>query len=296
LIVRLIVGLALDDAGFAEIANCVVPVTATFNVPEEDPSVFVSPRYCALNECVPTIGRKLDADAAVTVMFPVVPPVTGTGLPSAAPSTTNWTFPVGVPPVTVELRVMLPVEATLVVDTVTCVTVAVLVLPPPLPPPQPRVKLNTHAKPIPSAERYRLRLGSTSSKKAIKPVIALNVHQPPLPEGATGRSDAWKFCVSGKFMAVVAEDGPATLMDSVPVPFAPPPGTAMLKAPQVTPGTVVPQVIATPAFVNPPVGVSVTVDVPLLPAVAVAADPPKVKLPVCTVATFTVIAGAVEVA
>jgi hypothetical protein len=79
-------------------------------------------------------------------------------------------------------------------------------------------------------------------------------------------------------MAVVVEDGAATLTVSVPVPF-PLLGTVMFRAPQVTPGKAVPHVIAT-LPVNPLVGVSVIVEVPLLPAVAVAAVPPNVKLPV----------------
>jgi len=80
-------------------------------------------------------------------------------------------------------------------------------------------------------------------------------------------------------MAVVVEDGAATLTVSVPVPFPPPVGTVMFRAPQVTPGKAVPQVIAT-LPVNPLVGVSVIVDVPLPPAVAVAAVPLNEKLPV----------------
>ena len=79
-------------------------------------------------------------------------------------------------------------------------------------------------------------------------------------------------------MAVVVEDGAATFTVSVPVAL-PLPDTGMLSAPHVTPGKVVPQVIATPLFVNPPVGVSVIVDVPLLPAVTVAAVPASEKLP-----------------
>jgi len=91
-------------------------------------------------------------------------------------------------------------------------------------------------------------------------------------------------------MAVVVEDGASTLTVSVPVPFPPPLGTVTFSAPQVTPGKVVPHVIAT-GPVNPPIGVSVIVDVPLLPAVAVAAVPAKVKLPVCVCVTVTVIPG-----
>jgi len=82
-------------------------------------------------------------------------------------------------------------------------------------------------------------------------------------------------------MAVVVEDGAATLTVNVPVPF-PLLGTVMFRAPQVTPGTAVPQEIAT-LPVNPPVGVNVIVDVPLLPAVTgvgVTVVPTSVKLPV----------------
>ena len=88
---------------------------------------------------------------------------------------------------------------------------------------------------------------------------------------------ARKFRGSDKFMAVVAEDGPATLIASCPVPF-PPPGTGTLRAVQLTPGKVVPHVIATlPA--NPPVGVTVIVDIPLLPAVTGVAAPLTVNDP-----------------
>jgi len=166
-------------------------------------------------------------------------------------------------------------------DTVTCVTVGVVPPPPPpppLPPPQPRVKLNTHIKASPSAARYRFRPGTNSNKIAARPVPPLSVHHPPLRLGAVGKMAARKFCVSGKFMAVVVEDGAATLTVSVPVPF-PLLGTVTFRAPQVTPGKAVPHVIAT-LPVNPPVGVSVIVDVPLPPAVTVAAVPAKLKLPV----------------
>jgi hypothetical protein len=65
-------------------------------------------------------------------MFPVVPFATG-AVPRIAPSTRNSTFPVGVPPVTVALTVMLVVgaAATFVDDTVRCVTVGVVPPPPP---------------------------------------------------------------------------------------------------------------------------------------------------------------------
>lgn len=77
-------------------------------------------------------------------------------------------------------------------------------------------------------------------------------------------------------MAVMEEDGPITLIVSWPVPFAPPEGTLTLRAEQLTPGRVVPQVIAT-FPVKPPLGVTVIVEVPLAPAVAVTALPAIVK-------------------
>jgi hypothetical protein len=89
-------------------------------------------------------------------------------------------------------------------------------------------------------------------------------------------------------MAVIVEDGAATLTTSVPVPFPPPLGTVTFSAPQVTPGTVVPQLIAT-LPVKPPVGVNVIVELPLPPAVTVTPDPASVndppELPVVTVIT-----------
>jgi len=44
LIVKLIVGLAFDDPGVAEIGSVVGPVTVTFNVPDDDARVVASPR------------------------------------------------------------------------------------------------------------------------------------------------------------------------------------------------------------------------------------------------------------
>ncbi len=85
--------------------------------------------------------------------MPVVPPETGAALPRATPSAMNCTVPAGVPPVTVALTVRLPLDATLVAETVRWVTVAVL---PPLllpEPPQPRVKLKTQTSPSPNAAR-----------------------------------------------------------------------------------------------------------------------------------------------
>jgi len=89
------------------------------------------------------------------VILPVVPPLTGTAVPAAAPSTKNCTLPVGVPPVTAALTVIIPVDATFVADTVSWVVVAVggVTPPPVLPPPQPSVKLSMHTRPRPSAAR-----------------------------------------------------------------------------------------------------------------------------------------------
>jgi len=75
------------------------------------------------------------------------------------------------------------------------------------------------------------------------------------------------------------EDGPVTLMVSWPEPFPPPVGTMTLRAEQLTPGRVVPQVIAT-LPVNPPLGVTVIAELPVVPpAVTVAATPATVKVP-----------------
>jgi len=68
-------------------------------------------------------------------------------------------------------------------------------------------------------------------------------------------------------------------------------------APQVTPGTVVPQLIAT-LPVNPPVGVNVIVELPLPPAVTVTADPasvndPPLELPVTVIVVEALTAEAV---
>src|SRR5208282_3241348 len=99
--------------------------------------------------------------------------------------------------------------------------------PPPLPPPQPRVKLNTHIRASPSAALYRFRPGTKSKRMAARPVPPLSVHQPLLPLGAVRRTAARKLCVSRKSMAVIAVEGAATLIVSVPVPFPPPLGTVM---------------------------------------------------------------------
>ena len=112
---------------------------------------------------------------------------------------------------------------------------------------------------------------------AARPVPPLSVHQPALALGEAGRLAARKLWGSVRFMAVMEEDGPVTLIVSWPGPFPPPVGTMTLRAEQLTPGRVVPQVIAT-LPVNPPLGVTVMVDVPVAPAVAVAAVPAMVKL------------------
>ena len=89
-------------------------------------------------------------------------------------------------------------------------------------------------------------------------------------------------------MAMVEEDGAATETVSVPVA-----GlalvTLMLRAAQLTPGNA-PQVMAT-LPVNPPLGVTVTVDVPELPAVTVTG-----VAVIETGVTFTVMAVEVDVA
>jgi hypothetical protein len=90
-------------------------------------------------------------------------------------------------------------------------------------------------------------------------------------------------------MAVMEVEGALTLIASCPVALAPPLGTVTLRGEQLTPGKVAPQVIAT-LPVNPPVGVSVIAELPLLPAVTVAAAPARAKEPLLV--TVTVIAGA----
>jgi hypothetical protein len=192
------------------------------------------------------------------------------------------------------------VAANFVVDTVICVVVGVVPPPPPplLPPPQPRVKLNTHISPIPSAARYRFRPGKNSRKMAARPVPALSVHNPVRTLAARGSVAARNSCVSGIFIAVVVVDGAATFTVSDPVPFPPPLVTGMLSAPQVTPGTVVPQLITTPVLVNPPLGVNVIVDVPLPPAITLTLDPARLYEPpevpwVTVIGTAALIAEAV---
>lgn len=69
------------------------------------------------------------------------------------------------------------------------------------------------------------------------------------------------------------------------------PVTLMVKGVQVTPGgNPVPEHITCTFPVKPPLGVTVIVDVPLLPAVTVAGVPVTVKLPALVV-TFIVIAA-----
>src|ERR1035437_9593191 len=118
------------------------------------------------------MGRNAGALAAVTVMLPVVPLVTGAKPPIAAPSTRNWAFPVGVPPLTVALTVIDPFAATFVLETVRCVLVATGGVPPPPPlppppPPQPAVKPRTQIRPSAIAARARLRGTNSSSSTAI---------------------------------------------------------------------------------------------------------------------------------
>lgn len=116
------------------------------------------------------MGRNAGALAAVTVMLPVVPLVTGAKPPSAAPSTRNWTLPLGVPPVTVALTVIVPFDATFVLVTVSCVLVAtgggVPPPPPPLPPPQLVVKQIKQSRIKPRVTREYLRGRESSSKTA----------------------------------------------------------------------------------------------------------------------------------
>jgi hypothetical protein len=68
------------------------------------------------------------------------------------------------------------------------------------------------------------------------------------------------------------------LIASCPVPFPPPLGTVTLRAVQLTPGKVVPQVIAT-VPVNLLVGVTVIIELPLAPAVTGVAAPLTVNEP-----------------
>src|SRR5271165_6942628 len=116
------------------------------------------------------MGRNAGAFAAVTVILPVVPAVTGAGLPTIAPSTKKETFPVGVPPVTVALTVIMPFEATFVVDTVSCVVVATGPAGVLLPPPQPSAKLRMHINTNPRAALRRFLPGRRSTNIAARPV------------------------------------------------------------------------------------------------------------------------------
>ena|SRR6266567_436560 len=129
---------------------------------------------------------------------------------------------------------------------------------------------------------------------AAKPVLALSVHQPFLPTGAAGRLVAGKVCGSDRIMAVVAEEGATTAIVNWLVAAV---ALTMLIASgfgvQVTPGGRVGHVTLMMP-VNPPVGVTVIVEVPLLPAVTVAAVPEIMKLPLLV--TVTLIAVAEDVA
>jgi len=115
--------------------------------------------------------KNAGALAAVTVMLPVVPLVTGAKPPIAAPSTRNWTLPLGVPPLTAALTVIDPFAATFVLETVSWVLVANgggVPPPPPLPPPpQLTVKLRTQISPSDTAARARLRGTNSSSNTTI---------------------------------------------------------------------------------------------------------------------------------
>jgi hypothetical protein len=79
--------------------------------------------------------------------------------------------------------------------------------------------------------------------------------------------------------AVNVVEGPATITVNVPVTGVDP-VTSMVRGVQVTPGgNPVPEHITWTLPVKPPLGVTVMVDEPLLPAVTVAGVPVTVKLP-----------------
>jgi len=107
---------------------------------------------------------------------------------------------------------------------------------------------------------------------------------------------AKSFCCTGAAEADKLVEGAATATVKLPV-TAVVPVTLIAKGfgEQVTPaGKPVAGQVTFTLLMNPPVGVTVIVEVPLLPAVAVTALPPTVNDPVLV--TVMVVAGALEVA
>ena len=131
--------------------------------------------------------------------------------------------------------------------------------------------------------------GSMRIRIAASPVMALRPHQPlPPPVLVNGASAAhWNLLSPGSMEALVVEDGAATATVKVPVTAAVPVtviGSGFGE--QVTPGGkfAVGQVTFTTP-VKPPVGVTVIVDGPLMPAETAAAVPPIVKEPLLVTVT-----------
>lgn len=222
------------------------------------------------------------------------PPATVAAVPIMVAPSNSWTCPVGVPPVTDTLNENAVPEATFALVTVNFVTVAVGgggggggALPPP---PHPSVKLSRHTRPRPSAARYLLRPpGRNSRKSAAKPEPALSVHHPLSPfEGGAVFASSIR---SGKALeAVSVVDVASTEQLNCPV-TADALVTLMFNGDgvHVTPGVEVDAVTPTMP-VNPPLGVTVTVEFTLAPVeeFSVIALSPTVKFPICACVTFTV--------
>jgi hypothetical protein len=199
-----------------------------------------------------------------------VPLATVAAVPIMVEPSNSSTCPVGVPPVTDTLNEKGVPEATFAPGTVNFVTVVVgggggggdA-----LPPPHPSVKLSMQTRPRPSAARYRLRPpGRKSRNSAAKPVPALSVHHPLSP--LEGGVDFASNIRSGEALeAVRVVDVASTEQLNCPV-TADAPVTLMFSGDgvHVTPGVDVDAVTPT-VPVNPPLGVTVTVEFTLAPVV-----------------------------
>src|SRR5580693_3209183 len=233
--------------------------------------------------CVPTANA-----GAVGVAVPLA---TAAAVPIMVAPSNSSTCPVGVPPVTDTLNENVFGEATFALGTVNFVTVDVGgggALPPL---PHPSVKLSRHTRPKPSAARYRLRPpGRKSRNSAAKPEPALSVHHPlsPLERGVVFASSIR----SGEALeAVRVVDVASTEQLNCPV-TADAPVTLMFNVDgvHVTPGTDVDALTPTMP-VNPPLGVTVTVEFTLAPVeeLSVTALSATVKFPICACVTVTVV-------
>jgi len=217
-----------------------------------------------------------------------VPPETDAAVPIIVPLSNSSTYPVGVPPVTDTLNVNAVPVATFPRFAVNFVVVAVggggggVVDPPPL---QPRIRLRMQTSPSPIAARYFLRpAGRKSKNSAAKPVPALSVNHP-----LAGVAFASSIPSPRALEAVKVDDVANTEQFNVPITDAAP-VTAMFNGAgvHVTPGVVVPAVTPT-VPVNPPLGVTVTVEFTAAPVaeLSVTALSATVKLPICACVTVT---------